>query len=440
MDQLVLLSYRGVHLGADGRPKAGGGVSTGLTTISDNEGCGWYYFDDNEFSFLENGAPRVKKLARFSHAEIEEHYGFCNRTLWPLDHDLEEYIRYSQREREQYRRLQSRATSLVAAREKKNSVVFVQDYQYNLAPEMLRQAGLRSLFFLHTPFPQYVKQLYRDVVIEMVRGMLGADTIGFHCRTYADAFLRFAAQNVPGLDVDVDLHSVTSQDGHRSQIVVEPLGIDVENWRRLASVGTRTRTGTRKKVFLVVARADYTKGIPELLEAWYQFNRLWPELAQDCLLKMIVTPSRDGIEEFRGELSRIERAYQKVVQAFPGSVEWQQTASAPSDLAVTYANSDCLLIAPKVDGWNLTGPEFISSQPEGSGAVVGMSSGTGAYQRFGDYVIELHAEDPLRMAYALHYICGLIGSDWAISRMQLMRQVVPGLGDWWRNFKSLAGL
>src|SRR5699024_10325620 len=85
------------------------------------------------------------------------------------------------------------AVNQVAA---ENATVWVQDYQLLLVPGILRQMrpDLRIGFFLHIPFPN--PELFRQLPWreEIVRGMLGADLIGFHLPQNADNFLSLTRQ------------------------------------------------------------------------------------------------------------------------------------------------------------------------------------------------------------------------------------------------------
>ena len=80
--------------------------------------------------------------------------------------------------------------------------MWVQDYQLQLLPGILRQKrpDLTIGFFLHIPFPS--ADLFRQLPWreELVRGLLGADLIGFHLEANARNFLELARRQ--GLDVE----------------------------------------------------------------------------------------------------------------------------------------------------------------------------------------------------------------------------------------------
>lgn len=88
--------------------------------------------------------------------EVDGFYeGFSNATLWPLYHDVIMPPRYRRSWWDAYvhvNRKFAQATADISAR---GATVWVQDYQLQLVPAMLRELrpDLRIGFFLHIPFP-----------------------------------------------------------------------------------------------------------------------------------------------------------------------------------------------------------------------------------------------------------------------------------------------
>src|SRR6185503_15203373 len=125
--------------------------------------------------------------------DLENYYeGECNSTIWPLYHDAVETPVYHRHWREAYREVNRRfaeATDRVAP---PGASVWVQDYQLQLVPAMLRERrpDLRIGFFLHIPFPpvELFSQLPRR--LDVLRGLLGADLVGFQQSLAAQNFLR----------------------------------------------------------------------------------------------------------------------------------------------------------------------------------------------------------------------------------------------------------
>src|SRR5256885_583019 len=80
-----------------------------------------------------------------------------------------------------YREINRRFADRAAAEAAKEAVVWVQDYQLQLVPALLRarRHDLRIGFFNHIPFPGY--EIYSRLPWrrQVVEGLLGSDLIGF---------------------------------------------------------------------------------------------------------------------------------------------------------------------------------------------------------------------------------------------------------------------
>ena len=74
------------------------------------------------------------------------------------------------------------------------ATVWVQDYQLQLVPAMLRERrpDLRIGFFLHIPFPPIELFMQLPQREEIIRGLLGADLVGFQTPLGAQNFLHLA--------------------------------------------------------------------------------------------------------------------------------------------------------------------------------------------------------------------------------------------------------
>ncbi len=113
-------------------------------------------------------------------------------------------------------------------------MVWVQDYQLQLVPAMLRakRPDLRIGFFLHIPFPPtelFMQLPQRD---EIIRGLLGADLVGFQTPLGAQNFLHLAQHllGLPRLGLNVETEGRTVRAG------AFPVSIDIGEVEEL--VGT----------------------------------------------------------------------------------------------------------------------------------------------------------------------------------------------------------
>ncbi len=133
--------------------------------------------------------------------DLAEYYeGFSNDTLWPLYHDVLVAPTFERSWWHTYVAVNQRFAEETARCAADGATVWVQDYQLQLVPAMLRELrpDLTIGFFLHIPFPPVELFMQLPWRKEIVRGMLGADLIGFHLPGGANNFL-FLARKLLGL-------------------------------------------------------------------------------------------------------------------------------------------------------------------------------------------------------------------------------------------------
>jgi len=130
-----------------------------------------------------------------SRADLEHYYeGESNATIWPLYHDSVETPVFHRTWRAAYREVNQRFADATDAVAPPGSTVWVQDYQLQLVPAMLRERrpDLRIGFFLHIPFPPIELFMQLPGRDEIIRGLLGADLVGFQTPLGAQNFLHLA--------------------------------------------------------------------------------------------------------------------------------------------------------------------------------------------------------------------------------------------------------
>src|SRR2546428_101720 len=128
-----------------------------------------------------------------------------------------------------------------------------------------------------------------------------ADLIGFHTYDYARAFLGSVLRD---LGLDNRIGAITA--GHRIvQVDVFPLGIDVARFGSASVAPTVERSLSRihkgrgpSKLLFSVSRLDYTKGIPQQLEAFGRFLEAHPEWRRNVTYLLAVVPSRERVAEY----------------------------------------------------------------------------------------------------------------------------------------------
>ncbi len=231
---------------------------------------------------------------------VDGHYRFCNEFLWPIMHDLSEYATYDEDHRSSYEKF-NRIFARKISRYTSATNFFVQDYQLALMPlQLKRLCNADTAVFWHIPWPKSVPQEFLEPIIDITKSMLSAQHVGFHTAEYAENFLRFVEEHVPGFQTFPDRLTICRDSvktyspyvhpffngkievypaptRNQTQVLVAPLGLDVSYWQNLAADTKQPNplSGLIKTDYVLsVDRADYTKGVIPRLKAIGHFLRL----------------------------------------------------------------------------------------------------------------------------------------------------------------------
>ncbi|MFT3774455.1 MAG: bifunctional alpha,alpha-trehalose-phosphate synthase (UDP-forming)/trehalose-phosphatase [Minicystis sp.] len=401
MARLIIVSNRlPVTLRAEGDevsvvPSAGG-LATALRGPHMRGNSLWIGWPGDVSGMSEEQRARVETLLAEMRAvpvylgqeEVSRYYeGFSNGVLWPLCHYLLDKMRVDAHDDwGVYEAVNERFADAVAARYEPGDVVWVHDYQLMLLPEALRRRlpNARIGFFLHIPFP--APEVFRTLPWreKLLRGLLGADVIGFHTASYRYHFVHAAAWLV-GLEPEID---VLNYDGRQVRIGVYPISVDDAELGRLAtSPGVQAEAqrireqAAGARLVLGVDRLDYTKGIPQRLAAIENFLQRAPELRQKVRFVQLAVPTRENVEayeqirkEVHETVGRINGKYGSV-DAVP--IHFLYRSVPIEELTALYAAADVMLVTPLRDGMNLVAKEYVATRTEETGVLV-LSELTGA--------------------------------------------------------------
>lgn len=123
---------------------------------ADGAWVGWPGKPDLDLEPLEvDGTDLIP--VRLSAEEVELYYeGFSNDTIWPLYHDVIAAPSYRRAWWDAYVRVNRRFAEAAARAAAEGGTVWVQDYQLQLVPAMLREErpDLVIGYFHHIPFPR----------------------------------------------------------------------------------------------------------------------------------------------------------------------------------------------------------------------------------------------------------------------------------------------
>ncbi len=334
---------------------------------------------------------------RLSAEDVAEYYeGFSNATLWPLYHDVIAKPIYHREWWERYvdvNRRFAEATSRTAA---EGATVWVQDYQLQLVPKMLRmlRPDLTIGFFLHIPFPPVELFMQLPWRAEIIDGLLGADLVGFHLAGGAENFL-FLSRRLAGAETTRASIGVRSRFGEvqlDSRIIkvgAFPISIDsaeLDEKARNRSVRKRAKEiraelGNPRKILLGVDRLDYTKGIEVRLRAFSELLAEGRVDGGDTALVQLATPSRERVESYRILRNEIEQQVGRINGEFGEVghpvVHYLHRPVPRDELISFFVAADVMLVTALRDGMNLVAKEYVACRSDLGGALV-LSEFTGA--------------------------------------------------------------
>ncbi|WP_179474807.1 alpha,alpha-trehalose-phosphate synthase (UDP-forming) [Mycolicibacterium vinylchloridicum] len=334
---------------------------------------------------------------RLSADDVAEYYeGFSNATLWPLYHDVIVKPIYHREWWDRYvdvNRRFAEATSRAAA---EGATVWVQDYQLQLVPKMLRmlRPDLTIGFFLHIPFPPVELFMQMPWRTEIIEGLLGADLVGFHLPGGAQNFLflsrRLVGTNTSRASVGVRSRFGEVQLGDRTvKVGAFPISIDSADLDRKARTRDirrrakelRAELGNPRKILLGVDRLDYTKGIDVRLKAFSELLAEGRAKRDDTVLVQLATPSRERVESYRVLRSEIEQQVGHINGEYGEVghpvVHYIHRPVPRDDLIAFFVAADVMLVTPLRDGMNLVAKEYVACRSDLGGALV-LSEFTGA--------------------------------------------------------------
>ncbi len=430
-----------------------GGLINALNPVLRDRGGLWVGWPGTTEEEALDVAPLLAEAARdlgyafvpvgLTAAERDKFYlGFSNEIIWPLFHDLQSRCNFDPSYWATYELVNHKFARVVAQTARNGDYIWVHDYHLTHVAKELRTLNLHVLigFFLHIPFPApdiFLKLPWRTQILE---ALLAYDMLGFQTARDQHNFVQCVMQLLPDV-VLLDQGEVTvAHVGKREvRFGAFPIGIDfgalVEQaassdvTRRMRHIRTRLPD---MKLILGVDRLDYTKGIPQRLEAFRHALLRYPELRERVVLTQVVVPSRTTIREYHELKVSVERLVSEINGQFsePGWVpihyinrplEWPQ-------LLAYYRAADIALVTPLKDGMNLVAKEYCACSLEDGVLILSEFAGAAA---------QLKQDALLVNPYDVEGVAEAIERAWAMPeeerwlRMQAMRRTIREQDIFW---------
>lgn len=354
--------------------------------------------DEKRTALIDGWAKQHRYFAVDLDPEIARGYyeGIANEVLWPLLHHFPSLMRFDPADWNAYQTANEIFCAEILKHLRPDDLVWIHDYHFLLLPQMLREAVPDASigFFLHVPFPS--SSVFRILPRreQLLRGMLGADYLGFHTHSYLQNF-RTSVLRLLGISSQMDRIDI----GTRSvRLDALPIGIAADDFNNLLIKNQTTRTQLTelkrrfgyRKIILAVDRLDYTKGIPERLKAYRRFLQAFPEWRDKVVLIQIAAPSRERIAKY----NKLKREVDQLIGEING--DWSTPNWSPityvrrslpqAEIAALYAAADVALVTPLRDGLNLVAKEYVACKSTGDGVLV-LSEFAGASAEMGEALL-----------------------------------------------------
>lgn len=451
MSRLVVVSNR-VTLPNE-RAQRAGGLAVAIREALERNGGMWFGWSGET---PEAPAPEAKRLTKgnvdyavidLSPAEFEGFYnGYSNSTLWPLFHYRLGLVTFQRADFKTYMAVNARFAAALAPLLRPDDVVWIHDYQLLPMAGELRKLGIanRIGFFLHIPLPGVDTLAVLPGLNMLMRGLAGADLIGFQTERDLQNFHDFVRQEAGG-SVGSD-GTITCYD-RRLEAGAFPIGIDAGNFTAMAEKALakpdcrqlKQGLGARK-LMIAIDRLDYSKGIPNRFEACEELLRSHPEHCGSVDLVQIASPSRSEVASYRDLRREIDRSSGRINSAF-SELHWApirylaRTYPRPA-LAGFCRIARVGLVTPLRDGMNLVAKEYIAAQDPADPGVLVLSRFAGAAAQLTSALI-VNPYDVDQCAQAMHLALIMPLDErkerWRAAMNSVERHDVRW---WWTNFTT----
>ena len=393
MGRLIVASNRT----AAGEERAGG-LAVALWEALEERGGVWFGWsgevpaqETRGIRSFSEGAVEFA-LADLTEAEHEGYYlGYANRALWPVFHYRVDLAEFDDAAYETYAAVNRRFGRLLFQQLRRGDLVWVHDYQFLLLGQELRNNGWQGRlgFFLHIPFPAPEVFAALPQHARLAHGLAEFDLLGFQTARDAANFRRYMVEHHGAEELAEGALQVF---GRRLCTADFPIGIDATEVARMAegaearaAAGRLGRIIDDRALVIGVDRMDYSKGLPQRLEAFGRLLDEHEELRGRVNLVQIAPPSRETVEAYRDLREELDRLAGRVNGDY-SDLDWTPiryiARGYPREvLAGLYRLARVGLVTPLHDGMNLVAKEYVAAQEAADPGVLILSEFAGAAER-----------------------------------------------------------
>jgi len=364
--------------------------------------------------------------------------GFANEGLWPLCHQVDVRPQFRTDDWAAYREVNARFAEAVSEElPTPETPVFIQDYHLALVAARLREQRptARTALFWHIPWPYPDRLRICPWRREILAGLLANDLVAFQLERDRRNFV-MAVEEESDAEVDADGQRIWF-DGRACTVTAAHIGVDYDRIQAVnADPGLVVEQSRLRAAFglqasilgLGVDRLDYTKGIPERLEALDRVLTSRPELRGRLTFVQIGVPSRSTLGSYSAIEREIDRKVREVnarhgLPGLPPPIYYHKGSLPLPSLVALYRLAHFCIVSSLHDGMNLVAKEFVAARDDEDGVLV-LSALAGAAQELRDALV-INPYDIDHFARALLRAIDMPPAE-RQARMKAMRRVVAG--------------
>jgi trehalose 6-phosphate synthase len=393
MGRLVVVSNR-IAVPKGGKAAAGG-LAVAMQAALRASGGVWFGWS-GEVLDRANDQVKVTKAGPITYVTVdlcrqdhEDYYnGFANSVLWPLFHYRLDLTNYNHQSLEGYQRVNALFARMLAPHLRPDDTIWIHDYHLIFMAHELRQAGFanRIGFFLHTPFPAYeilTALPHHDL---FMKALCACDLVGFQTEHDLRAFRTYVQLESKG---ELLGDGIVRAYGRTLRAAVFPIGLDTAEVEQQAAEAAKSRHAERLRrsmtgrgLVIGVDRLDYSKGIPQRLQAFEQLLTRHPGNCGRVTLMQIAPPSRTDVQEYVDLRHMLETMAGRINGKFAEfdwtPVRYLNKGFNRRTLTGFFRFAKVGLVTPLRDGMNLVAKEYLASQDEADPGVLVLSRFAGA--------------------------------------------------------------
>jgi trehalose 6-phosphate synthase len=416
LPRLVIVSNRVSVPDATGKGTAGGLAVALREAFQAYQGL-WFGWS-GKVATHPTSQPRMVDRGNVQYALMDltsldrrEYYnGFANRALWPTMHYRVGLSDFSRTDYAGYLRVNRAFAMALAKLVCPSDLVWVHDYHLIPLAAELRPLGLTNLigYFHHIPWPAPEVLGTLPGSTDLLRAIMDFNLVGVQTLRDADNLRRALMQELGAVTQKVD---VLDAGGRSTCVKSFPIGIDTCDFQEVAAhprsnrIVSQTIAGLgSRKLIIGVDRLDYSKGIPERMEAYERFLVNNPDQRGRVTYLQIAPTSRSEVPEYETLSRTVNETLGRINGSLgePGWVPIQYVTSAypRSLLAPLYRLARVALVTPMRDGMNLVAKEYVAAQDPLDPGVLILSKFAGAAQQLTGALI-VNPNDKLEVAEAI---------------------------------------